>query len=97
MASPRDSVDWEPEETTRNDNGSRRVRDLYDPDAVVMLGKIARAVADCESKIEGFASAWNRERRERARARKKQTAQLAAVFGVIQVVWQALHQLGVLK
>jgi hypothetical protein len=32
--------DWDPEETTGNDAGSRAVRELQDPDALVMLGKL---------------------------------------------------------
>jgi len=89
--------DWEPEATTKNDVGSPRVRELFDADGMVMLGKLARSVADCHAKIDDLAKSWKAERRERRRGRRLQTAGLAGFFALIQGLTALLHQAGIIK
>ncbi len=97
MSRPQSAPDWEPEATTLNEAGSVRVRELYDPDALMMLGKLARSVADCHAKIDELAKLWKAERRERRRSRRLQTAGLAGLFAFIQGAQALLHQMGILK
>ena len=90
-----DDDDWQ--EPTKNGGGSRAVKDLTDPDVHVMLGKMARAVADTQSEVRALVQAWKLERGARRRARGRQTAFIVSAVGVIQGVLAALHQAGVLK
>ena len=90
----RDS-DWE--EPTRNGHTSRAVKDLTDPDVHVMLGKMARAVADTQSEVKELVRAWKAERRSRKLSRRRETVTIVSAVGVLQAVLAALHQAGVLK
>lgn len=97
MTAQRESLhdDWE--EPTRNDVSSRAVRDLTDPDVHVMLGKMARAVADTQAEVKALVLAWRNERRARGRARRREGALTVGAVGLIQAVLAILHQTGVLK
>lgn len=87
--------DWE--EPTRNGIGSRAVKDLTDPDLHVMVGKMARALADTQGEVKELVRAWKAERAARRRGRRRETATVVGAVGVIQAVIAALHQMGVLK
>ncbi len=89
------SSDWE--EPTKNGGGSRAVKDLTDPDVHVMLGKMARAVADTQSEVKALVKAWRAERAARSRSRRRETVTIVSAMGVVQAVLAALHQMGVLK
>jgi len=89
--------DWSPEEVTRNGGNSVKVRELYDPDVHVMLGKMARAVADTQAAVTELADNWKAERRTRKRARRTEAFTLASAIGIVQAVVIALRELGILK
>jgi len=97
MSPPASEPDWEPEEITKKDNGSPLVRELFDRDPLVMLGKLVRSVADCHSKIDSLGTAWRAERRTRARGRRRQTAMVASAVAALQILQAVLHQIGILK
>lgn len=107
-----DSVrDFDPEEVTTHGQTNARVRELHDPDAYVMLGKLASAVARCESTVLEASKAWKDEREEarkeraEARADRARLARLTrragvsavGLAGVLQAVIYALHSAGILK
>ncbi len=85
------------EELTKNGGGSRAVKDLTDPDVHVMLGKMARAVADTQAEVRALVKAWRLERGARKASRRRQTALLVSAFGALQAVSTILHQMGILK
>jgi hypothetical protein len=87
--------DWE--EPTRNGGGSRAVKDLTDPDVHVMLGKMARAVADTQAEVKALVKAWRSERAARARGRRREAVTVVSIVTLVQGVLAALHQFGVLK
>lgn len=89
------SGDWE--ETTRNGSASRAVKDLTDPDVHVMLGKMARAVADTQADVKALVLAWKSERRARKLSRRRETVTIVSAMGVVQAILAALHQVGILK
>lgn len=92
----RDSyTEWE--EPTKNGGGSRVVQELSDPDVHVMLGKMARAVADTQAEVKALVTAWKAERVGRRRSRRRETVTIVSAMGVVQAILAALHQAGVLK
>jgi len=82
--------DFEPEAITSHGTGNKRVRELSDPDALVMLGKLAAAVARLETTIGEFAREWKEDRREwkedRKQLRKHQRRGAFNVAGAIVAV-----------
>lgn len=101
------SNDWDPEETTNADRGNARVRDLYDPDPMVMLGRLTTAVARLEKQVTEMATgwredrqAWRDDRKELVRLQRSQGRRSAGLVGglvvLVQVVSAALHQAGIL-
>lgn len=91
------SNDWSPEDITSHGAGSPRVRELTDPDAYMMLGKLARAVAQLEKTVNELSEEWKADRKALRRERRRGAFNVAAVVAVIQAVIEGLRQVGVLK
>jgi len=100
--------DFEPNEITSHGRTNGRVRELSDPDAYVMLGRLASAVARLET---GFAEAarewkldreeWRQDRQQLLRMQRKQGRRSAGLVAglvvIVQAVAAALHSAGVIK
>jgi hypothetical protein len=89
--------DWTPDEVTSHGAGAERTRQLSDPDAYVMLGKLASAVARLEKTVQEMADEWRLDRKALRRERRRSAINAAAVIGVVQAVIEGLRQTGVLK
>jgi len=103
--------EFDPNEVTEHGQTNGRVRQLTDPDAYVMLGKLASAVARCEASMQEASRLWSEDRaeakkdREEARiARRKLQrstrvagASTVGLVGVAQAVIYILQHAGVLK
>lgn len=88
-------LDFDPDDVTDHGTTNPRVRELTDPDAYVMLGKLASAVARCESTVIEASARWAQDRaellklwkedRDEARAARRKLARSARTTGGLTV------------
>jgi len=91
MSPPASEPDWEPEEITKNDNGSPLVRELFDRDPLVMLGKLVRSVADCHSKIDSLGLLGAPSAALERAVGVVQTAMVASAVAALQILQAVLQ------
>ena len=91
------SHDFDPDEVTDHGRSNARVRELTDPDAYVMLGKLATAVARCESTVNEMADESRKDRKVMRAVLRRGTASTVGIVGGIQAVIEILRHVGVLK
>lgn len=91
------SHDFDPEEITAHGRGNGRVRELSDPDAYVMLGKLASAVARVETTLKEQAKEWRLDRQALRRERRRAPIAMAGLVGAVQAVIEVLRHTGVIK
>lgn len=89
--------DFDPDEVTKHGPTNGRVRELSDPDAYVMLGKLASAVARVEDTIKEQAKEWKLDRAALRRERRRSPIAIAGLVSAIQVIVEVLRHAGVIK
>lgn len=103
--------DFNPDEVTEHGRTSARVRELSDPDAYVMLGRLATAVARCEATTREAMALWKADsdeaRKDRDEARKQRTRlarsarntgiSTVGLVGFLQAVIYVLQHAGIIK
>lgn len=104
-------ADFDPDDVTDHGTTNPRVRELTDPDAYVMLGKLASAVARCEATVQEASTLWKEDREEakkdraearearRKLARSTRNAGFSTVglVGVFQALLYVLQHAGIIK
>lgn len=91
------SHDWDPDVVTQAGHTNGRVRELSDPDAYVMLGRLASAVARVEHQMKEASDEWKKDRHALRRERRRSALNVAAIVSGIQVLVEALRHAGVIK
>lgn len=91
------SHDFDPDEITEHGRGNGRVRELSDPDAYVMLGKLATAVARCETTVTELADESRKDRKVMRAVLRRGTVSTVGIVGGIQALIEILRHAGVIK
>lgn len=91
------SHDFDPDEVTEHGRGNGRVRELTDPDAYVMLGKLATATARCETMVRELAEESRKDRKAMRAVLRRGTASTVGLIGGIQAVIEILRHAGIIK
>ena len=88
---------FDPEEITEPHNSAKEVQDLWDKDALVMLGKMAREIARQGAVLDELVEYTNARARKESLAHQWSSIKGGSIVGIVVAIFEGLKAAGIIK